>query len=86
MTDLDTLSALGRDSIRVPVRELQHGDVLLPTLRAVLVAPVRSLATPAGKCELTLLRLHGRRRGDEQDVTWGARTIVTIYRHGAQND
>lgn len=63
---------------QVQVRDLQDGDVLMPTNRQVVGRPTAGARTPAGKRDLTLRNLGGKRQGEEYRVTFGAYTRVSI--------
>lgn len=58
---------------RVQARELQAGDVLIPTGRTVLARPTAGVRTPSGKVELTL-----DCRGEARRFTFNSRTVVTV--------
>jgi hypothetical protein len=66
---------------RVPARDLRRGDVLIPTMRTVVVSASAGVRTPAGKVDVRL-----RRRDGELEPGWrtfGARTIITVRRPDA---
>lgn len=66
---------------RVPVRDLQTGDVLLPTLREVVRPPYQSVKTPSGKLEVVVKSLEGRNKDAIKRHQWGRNTQVAVSRH-----